>query len=89
MGKLQFVNDNKLGSHAVMVPSSGHVELDMPGRRVRVFPHEGITEGFDEHEKQPKAYSEGARPNSENGYSNPYGSSITGLGSHEGTFTEL
>ena len=46
MGKLQFVNDNKLGSHAVMVPSSGHVELDMPGRRVRVFPHEGITEGL-------------------------------------------
>ena len=80
---LAIVNDNKLGSHPVLVkPQGKHVELDFPTPVKRRFPIENPTETPKFNSCRPKAYIEPNKkltPNIDNSYSNNYHKSTTRL----------
>ena len=76
---LRIVNDNKLGSHPVMIkPREKHSELDFPAPTKRKFPIENptVTPKFNSY--KPKAYADyNLTPNKDNSYSNNYHRSTT------------
>ena len=80
---LRIINDNKLGSHPVMIkPQGEHVELDFPAPKKRRFPIENKTETPKFNSCRPKAYIEPnpkLTPNIDNSYSNNYHKSTTRL----------
>lgn len=79
------MNDNKLGSKPVMVKSNApRVNLDYGAPRKRLFPHEGNT-AVPELDTKPQLWSSTIHATKENGYTNSYKSSATGVvTTHEG-----
>ena len=71
---LTIVNENKLGSHPIMIkPKGEHLELDFPTHKIRRFPIENKTQTPKFNEYKPKAYNDkNLTPNIANGYSNNY-----------------
>ena len=77
---LTIVNDNKLGSHPIMIKSKGkHLELDFPAPTKRRFPIENKTLTPKFNACKPKAYNPKLTPNKDNSYSNNYHKSTTRL----------
>ncbi|MBR6906984.1 hypothetical protein IKN40_00280 [bacterium] len=78
---LTIVNENKLGSHPILVkPQGKHVELDFPAPIKRRFPIENPTVTPKFNSCKPKAYVEPnpkLTPNKDNNYSNNYHKSTT------------
>ena len=78
---LRVINDNKLGSHPVMIPSNQKQSaLDFPAHKVRKFPIENKTETPKFNSCKPKAYVEPnpkLTPNIDNSYSNNYHKTTT------------
>ena len=78
---LAIINDNKLGSHAIMTkPQGKHVNLDFPASTKRKFPIENPTVTPKFNSCKPKAYIEPNKkltPNIDNSYSNNYHKSTT------------
>ena len=78
---LRIVNENKLGSHPVLVkPIGEHVNLDFPAPTKRKFPIENKTETPKFNAYRPKAYSQpNETANRDNSYNNNYHRSTTRL----------
>ena len=76
---LRVINDNKLGSHPIMVkPAGQYVNLDFPASTKRKFPKENPTETPKFNSCKVKLYSnKNLTPNIANGYSNNYHKSTT------------
>jgi len=75
---LTIVNENKLGSHPIMVkPKGNHVKLDFPAPIKRKFPIENPTETPKFNSCKVKLYNPNLTPNIANGYSNNYHKSTT------------
>ena len=80
---LRIVNDNKLGSHPVMIkPREKHSELDFPAPTKRKFLIENPTVTPKFNSCKPKAYIEpnpNLTPNKDNSYNNNFHRSTTRL----------
>ena len=88
MSSLTIINDNKLGSHPVMVRSNApHVPLNYPSRNKRVFPVEGETVVPDLDTK-PSLVSTG-HASRENGWTNNYMDSTRMVTTREGTVNSV
>ena len=76
---LKIVNENKLGSHPILVKAKlPHIELDFPAPSKRRFPIENKTATPKFNSYRPKAYSQSNEtPNRDNNFNNNYHRSTT------------
>ena len=80
---LKVVNDNKIGSHVIMVPPhSKYVSLEWPAHNKRIFPKDNPTVTPKFNSCKPKAYNRNMTPLKDNSYSNNYNRSTTMLEPH-------